>query len=324
MSFVTFQPLTTFYSDANQNEGLGYRTMTAGLNPAALANSGFGYDSMFHINTGNYNSAFGAFSLSLLLSGNRNSGFGYQSLFSLLSGSDNTAVGKDSLFSCTTGFANTAVGLEALTGCTTGAQNTAVGNGALLFCATDNGNTAVGDTALLALAGFTNCTGLGASTAVTGSNQVQLGDAATTTYAYGAVQNRSDARDKTAVRDTTLGLDFIRRLRPVDFKWDMREFYRPAPLAKDATDEEKAAWLEANRLANIHSDGSKARSRYHHGLIAQEVKAVIEASGVDFGGFQDHSIAGGDDVMSIGYAELIGPLIKAVQELTARIERAGL
>ena len=53
---------------------------------------------------------------------------------------------------------------------------------------------------------------------------------------------------------------------------------------------------------------------------SQEVKSVIDNSGIDFGGFQDHKLSGGDDVLSLGYEELIAPLIKAVQELTARID----
>ena len=36
---------------------------------------------------------------------------------------------------------------------------------------------------------------------------------------------------------------------------------------------------------------------------------------MDFGGFQDHAVNGGQDVLSLGYMELIAPLIKAVQEL---------
>jgi hypothetical protein len=79
-------------------------------------------------------------------------------------------------------------------------------------------------------------------------------------------------------------------------------------------------WLESSKLANITHDGSKKRSRYHHGLIAQEVKTVLDQQGIDFGGYQDHTINGGDDVRSIGYAELIAPMIKAIQELKARIE----
>ena len=171
----------------------------------------------------------------------------------------------------------------------------------------------------------------------TDSNQVQLGDASTTTYVYGTVQNRSDIRDKADVRDTVLGLDFIQSLRPVDYRWDMREDYKPArpdiemPETSDEEYEVKKAeydriiaeWLEACKHENIIRDGSKKRTRYHQGFIAQEVLALD----VDFGGIQDHSVRGGEDVLSIGYDEIIAPLVKAVQEqqsminsLKARIE----
>ncbi len=64
----------------------------------------------------------------------------------------------------------------------------------------------------------------------------------------------------------------------------------------------------------------KKRSRFHHGLIAQEVAVACSFMNVEFGGLQDHSISGGKDVMSIGYEELIAPMIKAIQELTAKVE----
>lgn len=167
--------------------------------------------------------------------------------------------------------------------------------------------TAIGYNALASTgAGITNSTGVGANSTVTGSNQVQLGDSATTTYAYGAVQSRSDERDKTEIRDTLLGLDFINSLRAVDYKWDFREDYLDTPLKSNIRDAVK--------------DGSKKRNRFHHGLIAQEVKATAEKLGVDFGGYQDHSINGGHDVKSLGYEEFIGPIIKAIQEVDAKVE----
>ena len=130
----------------------------------------------------------------------------------------------------------------------------------------------------------------------------------------------------------------------------MREDYRqeaPVPVMKpvalkyDATEEEKTKydqdlfaynsyvaakdkWLEDVKLANITHDGSKSRNRFHHGLIAQEVRDLLQSKGIDFGGFQDHKVNGGDDVLSIGYVELIAPLIKAVQELSAEIEELKL
>jgi hypothetical protein len=178
---------------------------------------------------------------------------------------------------------------------------TAVGADSL---AGDQNSTSVGcfsgtDTA------YTGWTCLGyQATVITANNQIQIGASGSTTYAYGAVQNRSDARDKADIRDTELGLDFINALRPVQFKWDMREDYR--------TD-------RSQPLAEVTRDGSKKRSRFHNGLIAQEVAGVCDALGVDFAGLQHHEVGGGDDVYSIGYEELIAPLIKAVQQLSARV-----
>jgi len=126
-------------------------------------------------------------------------------------------------------------------------------------------------------------------------------------------------------------LDFINAIRPVDYRLDMRDDYRPErvpDLPEDATEEQRAehkealdAWLEACKHKNLVRDGSKKRSRYHHGVIAQEIKDVLDAQGIDFGGYQDHKVSGGDDVLSIGYDEFIAPLIKAVQELTARVKQ---
>lgn len=171
-----------------------------------------------------------------------------------------------------------------------------------------------------------NCVLLGSNTVVTSANQVQLGSSATTTYAYGAVQDRSDIRDKTDIQDCTLGLDFINALRPVKYKWDYREDYFAdvAPKRGDFdSDEEYSTAYEQARVAffeNPVKDGSKTRNREHHGLIAQEFKQLLDNLGVDHAAYQDHSANGGMDVKSIGYAELIPNLIKAIQEISAKVE----
>jgi hypothetical protein len=220
---------------------------------------------------------------------------------------------------------NTAIGYFTLGFLTSGSNNTALGQSAGNVIFSGNSNTHVGFYAGFGDDNQSNCSALGYNAQTTGSNQVQLGDSATTTYAYGAVANRSDIRDKADVRDTTLGLDFIMALRPVDFKWDLREDYKttpPPPLPPEATKEEKANYrlqlqecAQLNNINNLVHDGTHKRTRYHHGLIAQEVKQVLDAKGIDFGGYQDHSIKGGKDVLSIGYDELVAPLIKAIQEL---------
>jgi hypothetical protein len=284
------------------------------------------------------NIAIGHFALSGLRDDGRNIAIGNYSLMSAVGCSqsdprrgvfrvvNNVGLGNEALISALTANSCTSLGNYSLQAMLSGALTTAVGNNAGYLMQRSINNTLLGAFAGSGTTGgLFNCTMLGYSSQVTGNNQVQLGDSATTTYAYGAVADRSDIRDKADVRDTTLGLNFIMALRPVDFKWDFRDSYRtlpPATPSPDATEEAKEnhrilmqQWSHANDINNIVHDGTHKRTRYHHGLIAQEVKQVLDAKGIDFGGYQDHSIKGGKDVLSIGYNELVAPLIKAIQEL---------
>ena len=255
--------------------------------------------------------AVGSLALSLA-SSNDNTAVGYGALQNLTSGVENTSLGLFAGSVLTTGEHNTNLGLRTGSSENTGSNNTNVGWLAGQWLVGQSNNTNVGAASGRLMqngsnaVAVSNSTCLGNGAAVSGSNQVQLGNSSTTTYAYGAVQDRSDARDKADVRDTVLGLDFIKDLRAVDFKWDMRDDY--------------VVTHEDGSVEVLQKDGSKKRNRYHHGLIAQQVREVMERHGVDFGGFQDHSMNGGCDVLSIGYTELIAPLIKAVQELSAQVE----
>lgn len=251
----------------------------------------------------NNNTAIGSTAADSITSGTNNSAFGATAGTAITSGSYNTAMGYGAIDTVSTGNSNSALGYWAGIGISTGSNNTALGRTAL-----SSGN-------------YSGTVGVGANTSVTGNSQLQLGESTITSYSYGAVQDRSDARDKTDIQDTDLGLNFVMALRPVKFKWDMRDDYKPPmPNPQTATPEEWAAWQQACDLSNITHDGSKTRNRYHQGLIAQEVKATMDAMGVDFGGYQDHSIKGGQDVQSIGYNEMIAPLIKAIQELKAEFD----
>jgi hypothetical protein len=310
-----------------QNTASGQAALSA--NTTGSRNTASGQAALSANTTGSQNTANGAGALTSNTTGGWNTASGQNALSANTTGIQNTASGQSALYSNTTGNSNTANGAGALTSNTTGSQNTASGQGALSANTTGSWNTANGVNALSLNTGYINVSGFGYDAQVTGSSQLQLGNTGTTVFAQSAVQTRSDIRDKADIRDITLGLEFVNALRPVDFKWDLREDYRPNPPetpADNASEEDKAAyevakteWLESVKLANISHDGTKKRNRFHHGLIAQEVKAVLDAKGIDFGGFQDHSVKGGDDVFSIGYEELIAPLIKAVQELSAEV-----
>jgi hypothetical protein len=225
-----------------------------------------------------------------------NTAVGGLAAFQMRTGFENTTAGYRSMNDVTNATRSVAFGFRALSGLTEAINCTAIGHDSLRFMVDGTVATGTGE----------NRTGLGVNTRVSGNNQVQLGNAATTTYAFGAVQDRSDVRDKADVRDTQLGLAFIERLRPVDYKWDYRDDY----FIQD----------EEGNLVPLPKNGSKKRKRFHHGLIAQDVKRVCDELGLDFGGYQDHAVNGGCDVKSIGYTELIAPLIKAVQELSARVK----
>ncbi len=251
--------------------------------------------------------------------GGNNTGIGFWALREITSGASNTAVGNIAGDSISTGTWNTCVGSNTGSNLTSGNANSFVGYLAGNGVSTGSTNSALGDSAYLS-GNYTYSTCLGAEAAVTGSNQVQLGHSGTTTYAYGAVQDRSDARDKADIQNTDLGLNFIMALQPRKFRWDMREDYKPPKPGPNATAEDWAAYDEACKLENLTHDGTHKRNRFHQGLIAQEVKATMDAMGVDFGGYQDHKINGGQDVLTIGYEEMIAPLIKAIQELKAEFD----
>lgn len=300
-------------------------------NTTGSDNVAIGTSAMLSNTTGSDNTFVGSLAGVYNTTGQYNTGFGVQCLLgdsSGLTGSNNTSIGRATFTELTSGSNNVGLGYLSALNVSTGGGNTLVGTVAGDDITTGTNNTALGYAAYSSSGNYSNSTCIGHSADVTGSDQVQLGDPDTTTYVYGTVQNRSDLRDKADVRDTQLGLSFINALRPVDYKWDMREDYKTAKPVEadyeslDAYREAVTQWKQANQLNNLTHDGTHKRTRYHHGLIAQEVKQVLDAQGIDFGGYQDHSINGGKDVLSIGYDELLAPLIKSVQELTTRLEAA--
>lgn len=310
------------FSTAGRNTAIG-RSALDNLKTGSF-NTSIGYKAMQGIAGGaganiNYNTAIGDNAMTLLAQGSNNIAIGFQAGLCEPNGgvgsnaSNNVFIGASSGRDTTTAQANVGIGYLSLVQNRTGVGHTSVGYNTCQAITASIGNTAFGYEALrdstvglntavgyLSMSGntaFTNCSALGANTAVTGNNQVQLGDSATTTYVYGTVQNRSDARDKADIKDTALGLEFIESLRPVDYRWDLREDYRK----------------DGESLADVVKDGSKKRSRLHHGFVAQELPK-------EFGGVQDHEKDGGEPVLSVGYDEFIAPLVKAVQELSAKVK----
>jgi hypothetical protein len=222
---------------------------------------------------------------------------GRSSLAGTLDGKQNTAIGNWSGAAITSGEDNVACGYASLYTLSSGSQNSALGRDAGRY------NSAAGSM------NYTQTSSVGAYSRPAGSNTITLGTSSDTTYTKGGtVSTISDQRDKTDIRDASLGLDFINKITPREYRFDMREDYF------DYNE-------ETEKLDPVTRDGSRSGTRFHQGVIAQEVKGVMDNLGVDFAGYKDMKINGGDDLLAIEYSAFITPLIKAIQELTARVEQ---
>ena len=145
------------------------------------------------------------------------------------------------------------------------------------------------------------CLGYNSNTSsATVDNEIVLGGSSSQTLrcATQTISSYSDRRDKTDIVDIPIGIDFVNKLRPVKFKWDIRN-------------------VEEN---NPHQGTVRA------GFIAQELQEVQEGNE-----FMDLVYAPNPDKMEAKYSNLIPVLTKAIQDLSAentalkaRLDAAGL
>lgn len=116
-------------------------------------------------------------------------------------------------------------------------------------------------------------------------------------YAVTGTIQTSDAREKTDIADTDLGLDFVLALRPVKYRWIVGGNAVTPP-------EEPGADSTVTPVPGV---------RTHYGLLAQEVKEVLGDR--DFGGW----VLTPEGQQALRYDQFIAPLIAAIQALEARI-----
>jgi hypothetical protein len=227
---------------------------------------------------------------------------------SIISGGNyNTVVGDEAGTAITTGDNNVAVGKSAGGAITTGTENTLLGSLAGDALTTGASNTIIGyNIAANAVAGVRQVA-IGSNFTAGGDGTVRIGtqfgqatltlDGADTSWSA-----TSDSRLKKDVADSTVGLNFIKSLRPVTFKWN----------AKNAVD---------NSLPQYNADSSDpvyGEGKAHHGFIAQEVKAVIDAHS-DVANGHNIWVEDPDGTQQVAPSALIPMLVKAVQELSATI-----
>lgn len=287
-------------SDSDFNVAIGYSAMSG----SAATN-------------GDSNVAIGRLSINSGVSGSNNTAVGSTSLqgdvTSGLTGSDNSAFGSGALLRISSGNDNTGVGTSAGAFITTGLRNTAIGDGS--YSGNGNNNTAVGVSALANSSSVTgsNNTCLGYFAGRSGSpfsitsesNRVVIGDSnVTNAYVQVAWTVTSDARDKTDIQPLPSSLDLVEALNPITFKWDKRSKYY-------ITDE------DGNITSKPAPDGTHKEDQPFAGFLAQEVQQAI----TDLGYVDDIIVdKEQDDLLKIKETALIPVLVKAIQELSARVK----
>jgi len=172
-AFALWQPAPNAFGVAPPPDG-GYPGFNTAEGENALflthpdvgvANSAFGWYSLFSdtdgsfntalgagalvLNNGDSNTAAGAAALLLNTTGIQNTAVGTDAMVYNDTGNNNTAVGAFAIFSNIEGVANTATGAQALYGNTVGSANVAIGDAALFSNTIGNDNTAIGTAALL-------------------------------------------------------------------------------------------------------------------------------------------------------------------------------
>lgn len=127
-------------------------------------------------------------------------------------------------------------------------------------------------------------------------------------WAANATIQTSDERDKNNISASALGLDFILALEPISWVWANREI--PARTRIDLDE-------DGNEIEVTQPAVKLEYARPHYGLVAQQVKAAMNTLGIaDFAGYIYDPEA---DSYALRYNEFIAPIIKAIQELTAKI-----
>jgi len=275
--------VSTHFLGTLNDQPLSFRINNDKAGIVAKDRTALGYLALGNTTTGSFNTAFGVYACESTNSGSYNNGFGTSSLISNVAGSDNTAVGYRSLYSNVSGNYNTALGNRTL------------------YYSNSSYNTAVGFYA--GEGNFTNSTSIGYYAPTVNNNRIRMGNAST--VGVGAQigwTSYSDARIKTNVQANVPGLDFVTKLRPVTYRFDIHTQNRIMGVNDESDYPEK---YEIEKITQT-------------GFIAQEVEMVAKEIGYDFCGISLPSNE--KDLYGLRYSEFVVPLVKAVQEQQVMIE----
>ena len=308
---------------AQKNIAIGYNAMTAltstdrniaigdhagkdnTANDCVFIGSRAGYGH----STGDYNVAIGTNAMDATGTQQRNVAIGYDAL-GLCTGNHNTAVGFDAGDSIAGGQQNVCLGYEAGEAITSGSYNTSVGTKSDCAATVSNqiaiGNTAV-TTGQYGIAIGDNVSAAGDDAVIGRSGNTITCDFDTD----GTWTQSSDERKKNVIGADDLGLDFINDLQTKTYTWKPSEEHLEAWGNFGYEQDENGDNTEVKVYSAMNTD------TVMHGLIAQEVKVALDAAGCDtFGGWSEDD----NGQQHVSKSMFVIPLIKAVQELAAKVE----
>lgn len=192
-------------------------------------------------------------------------------------GKNNISIGKDTLDTLTLGNRNTIIGFQSGQLITSGENNVIIGYRSEPSSGSSMNEILIGN----------NITGKGADYAIIGNSNTRglyiSQDGRADIYALNII-SPSDRRLKKNIIEIKFGLNFICKLNPVCYQW---------------------------------IDATVSGNKIHQGLIAQEVKELIEDEDENIDKTKIVEYNKKEDMYRINYMELISPLIKSVQELKA-------
>ncbi len=221
--------------------------------------------------------------------------------------SNNTALGYNCCLQNTSGVFNVGVGVESLRENITGSYNTAVGvalvlnqasnNTAVGFQALNNNTTGSNNTAI----GYNAGAGIGGVNITTQSNHFILGNGNVQTLICSAsITGHSDGRDKKDIEALNFsGLAYINALIPRKFTWNMRK------CVGSKKDIEEIGFI-AQEIESVQNS-------------VYAVPGIVLTYDVDYTDPEtnEHVVT---DQKLITQSKLIPILVKAIQELTVRVE----
>jgi hypothetical protein len=276
-------------------------TLIGGLagedNTTGGSNVFIGVEAGRRVTTGDSNVAIGsaAFAYSTSIGAEHNVAIGHQAMSNGTTGNDNVVVGRSVLGSSFDGSLNVVVGGDSGNAMTSADNNVLIGANTGSNITTGGGNVCLGG-----LAG----TGSSPFNITTEFQRVVMGSSSiTNAYIQVAWTVVSDGRDKEDVEDAPYGLDFVNRLRPVQYKWDKRYSYYET--------------TEDGTVIKHEKDGSKKEDKLQLGFIAQDVIALEKEFGAVDTLIGDEEQ---EDSLKVTETKFIPVLVKAIQELKAELD----